>query len=51
MIIVNGKDCRFQISPAAILDFMTSLCCLYCWKVEVPLVETMGQLGDSKDVH
>ena len=28
---------------AAILDFMTSLRCLYCWKAEVLLFETVGQ--------
>ena len=28
------------------VDFMTSLRCLYCWKAEVLLFETIGQRGD-----
>ena len=31
---------------AAILDFMTSLRCLYCWEAEVLLFETIGQRSD-----
>ena len=31
---------------ATILDFMTSLHCLYCWKAEVLLFETIGQCSD-----
>ena len=31
---------------AAILDFMTSLRCLYCWTAEVLLFETIGQCSD-----
>ena len=31
---------------AAILDFMTSLRCLYCWTAEVLLFETIGQRSD-----
>ena len=30
----------------AILDFMTSLRCLYCWRAEVLLLETIGQRSD-----
>ena len=40
---------RFQLlnfPRAAILDFMTSLRCLYCWKAEVLLFETIGQRSD-----
>ena len=42
----NNKRKRFQLLNflhAAILDFMTSLRCLYCWKAEVLLFETIGQ--------
>ena len=42
----NNKRKRFRLlnfPRAAILDFMTSLRCLYCWKVEVLLFETTGQ--------
>ena len=45
----NNKRKRFQLlnfAPTAILDFMTLLCCLYCWKAEVLLFETMGQRSD-----
>ena len=31
---------------AAILDFMASLRCLYCWKAGVLLFETIGQRND-----
>ena len=36
----------FNFPHAAILDFMTSLHCLYCWKAEVLLFETIGQRSD-----
>ena len=45
----NNKRKRFRLLNflrAAILDFMTSLRCLYCWKAEVLLFETIGQRGD-----
>ena len=35
-----------ELPCAAILDFMTSLCCLCCWKAEVLLFETIGQRSD-----
>ena len=41
------KRCRLLNFPrAAMLDFMTSLRCLYCWKAEVLLFETLGQRSD-----
>ena len=46
----NGRK-RFRLSNfprAAILDLMTSLRCLYCWKAEVLLFETIGQRSDIK---
>ena len=45
----NNKRKRFRFvnfPRAAILDFMTSLRCLYCWKAEVLLFETIGQHSD-----
>ena len=45
----NNKRERFGLLNflrAAILDFMTSLHCLYCWKAEVLLFETIGQRSD-----
>ena len=42
----NNKRERFRVlnfPGAAILDFMTSLRCLYCWKAEVLLFETIGR--------
>ena len=45
----NNKRKRFRLlnfPRAAILDFMTSLRCLYCWKPEVLLFETIGQRSD-----
>ena len=45
----NNKRKRFRLlnfPRAAILDFMTSLRCLYCWKAEVLLFETIGQRSD-----
>ena len=45
----NNKRKRFRLlnfPRAAILDFITSLRCLYCWKAEVLLFETIGQCSD-----
>ena len=45
----NSKRKRFRLlnfPRAAILDFMTSLHCLCCWKAEVLLFETIGQRSD-----
>ena len=45
----NNKQKRFRLinfPRAAILDFMTSLRCLYCWTAEVLLFETIGQRTD-----
>ena len=45
----NNKRKRFRLlnfQRAAILDCMTSLRCLYCWKAEVLLFATMGQRSD-----
>ena len=45
----NNKRKRFRLlnfPRAAILDFMTSLRCLYCRKAEVLLFETIGQGSD-----
>ena len=45
----NIKRKRFRLLDfprAAILDFMTSLRCLYCWKAEVLLFETIEQRSD-----
>ena len=45
----NNKRKGFRLlnfPRAAILDFMTSLRCLYCWKAEVLLFETIGQRSD-----
>ena len=45
----NNKRKRFRLlnfPRATILDFMTSLRCLYCWKAEVLLFETIGQRSD-----
>ena len=45
----KNKQKRFRLinfPRAAILDFMTSLRCLYCWTAEVPLFETIGQRSD-----
>ena len=45
----NDKQKRFRLlnfPRGAILDFMTSLRCLYCWKAEVLLFETIGQRSD-----
>ena len=42
----NNKRKRFKLlnfPHAAILDFMASLRCLYCWKAEVLLFETIGK--------
>ena len=36
----------FNFSRATILDFMTSLRCLCCWKAEVLSFETIGQCSD-----
>ena len=43
----NNKRKRFQVlnfPRAAILDFMTSLRCFYCWKAEVLLFETIADV-------
>ena len=41
------KRCWLLNFPrAAILDFMASLPCLYCWKADVLLFETIGQRSD-----
>ena len=45
----NNKRKRFRLlnfPRAAILDFMTSLRCLYYWKAEVLLFKTIGQHSD-----
>ena len=45
----NNKRKRFRVlnfPRAAILDFMKSVCCLYCWKAEALLFETIGQRSD-----
>ena len=45
----NNKRKRFRFLNflhAAILDFMMSLHCLYCWKAEVILFETIRQCSD-----
>ena len=45
----NNKRKRFRVlnfPRAAIVDFMTSLRCLCCWKAEVLLFETIGQRSD-----
>ena len=43
----NWKRFRlFNFPCCAILDFMTSLRCLYCLKAEVLLFETIGQRSD-----
>ena len=45
----DNKRKRFWLlnfPRATILDFMTSLRCLYCWKAEVFLFETIGQRSD-----
>ena len=45
----NNKWKRFRLLKfprTAILDFMMSLHCLYCWKAEVLLFETIGQRSD-----
>ena len=45
----NTKRKRFRLLNflrAAILDFMTSRRCLYCWKAKVLLFETIGQRSD-----
>ena len=45
----DNKRKRFWLlifPRTAILDFMTSLRCLYCWKAEVLLFETIGQRSD-----
>ena len=45
----NNKRKRFRLlnfPRAAILDFMTSLRCFYCWKTEILLFETIGQHSD-----
>ena len=45
----NNKRKRFRLLNflhAAILDFMMSLHCFYCWKAEVLLFETIGQCSD-----
>ena len=45
----NNNRKRFRLLNflrAAILDCVTSLCCLYCWKAEVLLFETIGQCID-----
>ena len=44
-----NKQKRFRLlnfPRAAILDFMSSLRCLCCWKVEFLLFETIGQCSD-----
>ena len=46
---INNKRKRFRLLNflrAAILDFMTSRPCLYCWKAQVLLFETIGQRSD-----
>ena len=48
----NNKRKRFRVlnfPRAAILDFMTSLRCLYCWTAEVLLFETIGQRHEIQD--
>ena len=50
----NDKQNSFRVLNfpwAAILDFMMSLRCLYCWKAEVLLFETIGQRSDGNDVN
>ena len=45
----NNKRTRFWLlnfPRAAILDFMTSLRCLYCWKAKVLFFETIWQRSD-----
>ena len=45
----NNKRKRFRLlnfPRTAVLDFMTSLHCLYCWKAEILLFETIGQCSD-----
>ena len=45
----NNKRKRFRVlnfPRAAILDSMTSVRCLYCWKAEALLFETIGQRSD-----
>ena len=45
----KNKQKRFRLinfPRAAVLDFMTSLRCLYCWTAEVLLFETIGQRSD-----
>ena len=45
----KNKQKRFRLinfPRAAILDFMTSLRCLYCWTAEFLLFETIGQRSD-----
>ena len=45
----NNKRKRFRLlnfPRAAILDFMTPLRCLHCWKAEVLLLETIEQSSD-----
>ena len=37
---------RLNFPRAVILDFVTSLRCLCCWKAEVLLFETIGQRSD-----
>ena len=39
------RFCLLSFPRAAILDFMT-LHCLYCWKADVLLFETIGQRSD-----
>ena len=46
---INNKWKKFRLLNfpyAAILDFMTSLRCLYCSKAELPLFATIGQRSD-----
>ena len=48
-VTLNNKRKRFRVlnfPRAAILDFMTSVRCLYCWKAEVLLFETIGHHSD-----
>ena len=45
----KNKQKRFRLinfPRAAILDFMTSLRCLYCWTAELLLFETIRQCSD-----
>ena len=55
-VIFNNNNKRYKFwllnfPCATILDFMTSLRCLCCWKADVLLLETIGQCGDVIMYH